>query len=230
MADLLLEIGVEELPSGAVEMGVRQIEERAVSLLRAARLTHGDVKVLGTPRRLTMVVDRVADHQDEAVSEVKGPPKKAAFVDDKPGPAAVGFAKSQGVDVDDLTTRDVNGGEYLFAVRRDRGRPATALLPDLLSQLVSSISFPRSMRWDRSGVRFARPVRWLLALSDDKPIPFSFGTVESGTRTWGHRLLRPESFEVKAVGDYFKVMADGKIIPDHAERRSADGAGGAARE
>src|SRR5205807_7274982 len=132
--ELLLEIGTEELPSQFVPPALAELNERATQLLKDARLHHGTIKTLGTPRRLTLWVQELADHQAPVSTEVMGPSKAVGFdAQGQPTKAAIGFAGSQGVPVKDLTARKTPKGEYLFAVKKDPGRKTAALLPGLLS-------------------------------------------------------------------------------------------------
>ena len=204
--ELLLEIGTEELPAQFVPPALADLREKAAHLLTTHRLQHRDPKTLGTPRRLTLWVQDVADHQEPISLEVKGPSKTVGFdAQGKPTKAAIGFAASQGVDVKALVSRTTPQGEYLFAVKRDAGRKAAVLLPALLAELAASLSFPKAMRWNDTGVRFARPVRWLLALHGGKPVRFQFAGLTAGDQTHGHRFLSPgRPLRVKDFRSYEK--------------------------
>jgi glycyl-tRNA synthetase beta chain len=219
--ELLLEIGTEELPAQFVPPALSVLGERAVQLLKAARLTHGTVKTMGTPRRLTLCVQGVADHQEPVATEAMGPSKAVGFdAQGQPTRAAIGFAASQGVDVTALVVRTMPKGEYLFAVKQDAGRKTSLLLPALLSELAGSLTFQKAMRWNDTGVRFARPVRWLLALYGGKPVRFQFAGLTAGDRTWGHRFLssgRP--LRVKDGRSYETSLEKAGVIVDPDARR-----------
>lgn len=188
--DLLLEIGTEELPAQFVPPALTGLRDRAGQLLKEARLSHGAVKTMGTPRRLALWVQGVADQQAPVATEVMGPSKAVGFdAQGQPTKAAMGFAASQGVAVTALVARTTPKGEYLFAVKRDAGRKARLLLPALLAELAGSLTFPKAMRWNDTGARFARPVRWLLALYGGKPVRFQFAGLTAGDQTYGHRFL-----------------------------------------
>ena len=220
--ELLLEIGTEELPAQFVPPALASLKDKAAHLLKEARLSHGALKAMGTPRRLTLCVQGVADHQEPVATEAMGPSKAVGFdAQGQPTRAAIGFAASQGVDVTALVARTMPKGEYLFAVKQDAGRKASLLLPALLSELAGSLTFQKAMRWNDTGVRFARPVRWLLALYGGKPVRFQFAGLTAGDRTWGHRFLssgRP--LRVKDGRSYETSLEKAGVIVDPDNRRT----------
>ena len=164
-AELLLEIGTEELPSQFLPPALRALGDSAERLLKEHRLPHGAVRTYGSPRRLVLAVESVSGRQAATVKEVMGPSKAAAYdADGQPTRAAIGFAGSQGVTVGGLEIRRTPKGEYVFAVRREAGGSAVAVLGEILPDLIGGLSFPKSMRWNETGMRFARPIRWLLTL------------------------------------------------------------------
>jgi len=217
--DLLLEIGTEELPSGAVDLAIEQLKQNAQNALENSRLSFESLQAFGTPRRLVLMVKKLAQRQKELINEAKGPPKKVAYDSEgKATKAALGFAKTQGVAVDDLVTKDAGQGEYVFALKKEPGQLTPKLLPVILPELISSFSFPKSMRWNMDEIRFARPMRWLLALYGKELVKFSLGELKSGNLTWGHRLLTKKPFEVKNPRSYFDVMDLAQVIPDQGQR------------
>src|SRR5438876_9787523 len=162
--DLLLEIGVEELPARFCAPALEQLKARATAALAAARLAHGEIGTLGTPRRLVLLVQDLADRQVDRDILSRGPATRIAFdAAGEPTRAAEGFARGQGVSVDDLLIQaDEKGIEYVYARRHEAGRSADALLPPLLHDLVYALEFPQSIRWGSNSMSFARPIRWLL--------------------------------------------------------------------
>ena len=165
VAELLLEIGVEELPYQVIAPALGSLKESAERLFSDQRLTLQSIHTMGTPRRLTIVVNGLAARQTSMTKEAMGPSKTVAFDQTgQPTKAAVGFAAGQGVAVQELQVRQTPKGEYLFAVKHEAGRSTAAVLVDLLPQLVSALSFPKAMKWNETGVRFARPVRWVVAV------------------------------------------------------------------
>jgi glycyl-tRNA synthetase beta chain len=220
-SDLLLEIGTEELPAQFVAPALAELGERAAGLFKDARLGHGALKTFGTPRRLVLIVERVAEAQDPRTTEVMGPARAVAFdTQGKPTKAALGFAAGQGIPVENLENRTTAKGDYVFAIKRDTGCRTMLLLPDLLNQLVGSLSFPKAMRWEESGVRFARPIRWLLALYADSPVQFQFGGVKAGNRTMGHRFLSSgKPLAVRGFKSYLKTLETAGVVVDQDRRR-----------
>ena len=220
--ELLLEIGSEELPAQFVSPSLAELKERATQLLKDARLHHGTIKTLGTPRRLTLWVQNLADHQAAVSREVMGPSKAVGFdAQGLPTKAAIGFAGSQGVPVTSLEVRPTPRGDYLFAVKKEAGRTTTVLLPGFLTELVGGLSFPKTMRWNETNVRFARPVRWLLALYGGKPVRFQLAGLTSGDRTFGHRFLSPDRpLRVNDFRSYEKTLEKAGVIVDPAKRQA----------
>lgn len=223
-AECFLEIGVEELPYQFVAPALRALAESSERLFKEQRLTHGTVKTVGTPRRLVLMVQQLATRQSPAEKEAMGPSKAVAFDPaGQPTKAALGFAASHGVAVTDLEVRAIPKGEYVFAVKREPGRQTSLLLPDLLSELIGGLSFPKSMKWNASGIRFARPVRWLTALYGGKIVPIQWGGVKAGNRTWGHRFLgsgTPGGATVKDWKSYVTALERNGVIPDQDQRRA----------
>ena len=223
-AECLLEIGVEELPHQFIAPALRSLAESAERLFKEHRLAHGPVKTVGSPRRLALVVERLAARQTPAEKEAMGPSRAVAFDQaGQPTKAALGFAASQGLAVTDLEVRATPKGEYVFAVKREPGRQTALLLPDLLSELIGGLSFPKSMKWNASGLRFARPIRWLTALYGGKVVPVQWGGLNAGNRTWGHRFLgsgTPQGVVVKDWKSYVAALERNGVIPDQDKRRA----------
>ena len=226
VTDLLFEIGTEELPYHFVPPALQTLGQAAERLLKEHRLTHGAIHTYGTPRRLVLAVDSLADQQAASVKEAMGPPKSAAFDHaGQPTKAALGFAASQGVPVGDLEVRQTPKGEYVCAVKRERGLPARTVLLELLPDLIGRLSFPKTMRWNETGLRFARPIRWLVALCGGRVIPMEVGGVRASNRTHGHRFLGAkgsapsQSRPVTNLRTYLKELERRAVIVDHARRR-----------
>lgn len=219
--ELFFEIGAEELPAKEVMMAVSFVRDAVVSGLDEARLSHGAPLVYATPRRLVVVVPDVDAKQEDVVKEVAGPPVKAAFKDGAPTKAAEGFAKGLNLTVADLIKKDTPKGEYLYARVEEKGRAASALLPDILTRAVTGIPFRRSMRWGSGDATFARPLQWIVALFGGEVVRFSYGDVESGRKTRGHRFLAPGGghFEVQNAAQWLSELEKRFVVPDVARRR-----------
>jgi glycyl-tRNA synthetase beta chain len=227
MADLLFEIGAEEIPAGFVPPALRQLEEDLSRLLGEARLAHREVKAVGTPRRLAVWARDVAAKQTDARSEAMGPPVAAAFdAAGNPTPAAIGFAKSQGVEVAALARVQTPKGERVAVARVEKGRRAEQVLPALLERLVAGLKFKKAMRSRMDEVTFARPIRWMVALYGGKALKVRHGEVVSGKVTYGHRFVAPKAIALRGTPeDYVQKLARAKVIVDPAERRAAVEAG-----
>jgi len=218
--DLLFEIGTEELPASAVYEGVHQIEGLLPSLLAHARLNYDSIRVLATPRRLVAIVQGLPEMAGREVSKKKGPPLSAARESDGSwSRAAEGFARSQGVEPEELQVEDTPKGSYVYVVRETEGDPAGVVVDGLLSELAGSLKFGRSMRWGERDERFSRPVRWLLAILDGEVIPFNFAGLTASNLTYGHRYLSPGTFEVTSASAYESILEDANVLVDCDRRR-----------
>ena len=220
-AELLLEIGVEELPYQFIAPALAVLKDSAEQMLKAQRLGFQSVRTLGTPRRLTLVVEGLAAEQTSMVKEAMGPSKAVAFDQaGQPTRAAMGFAAGQGVAVQELQIRRTPKGEYLFAVKQEQGRPANVVLIELLPQLIAKLSFPKAMKWNSTGVRFARPVRWLVALCGGATLPIEAAGLTAGNRTEGHRVLgSAKGIAVRDSESYLKGLERQGVTADPQRRR-----------
>jgi glycyl-tRNA synthetase beta chain len=219
-ARLVFEIGTEELPPSAAWDGIRQLRELAGPAFDEARIDADGVRAFATPRRLVLMVELVALRQRELVREVRGPAVRAAFgPDGAPTAAAAGFARAQGLDVAALERRTTGAGEYVYAIRREPGGETRTALADLLPAVAGRLSFPRAMRWGAGTVRFARPVRWIVALLGGDVIACEFAGVVAGRETAGHPTLHPRRVEVRAAERYERALQRAHVILDPDERR-----------
>jgi len=218
--DLLLEIGVEEIPSGYMPGALEDLKIIAKRKLDDLRLGYTGIYTYGTPRRLTLYVKEMEEFQKDALIEKRGPKKAIAFdKDGKPSKAGLGFAHSQGLEIKDLEIRKIDGVEYLFAVRREKGLSAEDIIADHLVEIICSLTFPKSMRWAYYQTRFARPIRWLLAFYGDKKIDLQIENIKSSIYTYGHRFLSEKPLEIKNIESYFEVLRDNYVILDQNERK-----------
>lgn len=186
MEKLLFEIGTEEIPAKFMPGILKQLKELAAAKMQELRIPFEDITVYGTPRRMAFIADGVAETQADVVVEAKGPSVKIAYVSGAPSKAAQGFARGQGVDVKDLVVRD----NYVYAIKHLAGQPVVELLPGLLMDILTSLSFPKTMRWADYEFRFVRPIRWMVALFGDQIIPVEICGVKSGKFSMGHRFLQ----------------------------------------
>ena len=218
--ELVFEIGTEEIPSDYQNNALKDLRRLAESLFKENRLDFGDgLETYGTPRRLVLIGRAVAEKQDDALQEVTGPPKKAAFDQNgNPTKAALGFAKKQGLSVEELKILETPKGEYLYVKRTIPGKPTEEVLSDILPRLLADLSWPKSMRWGSLGIPFVRPVHWILALFNGTIVPFEAAGVKSGSRTSGHRFMSPDAVEIKDIQDYSQKIREKFVIIDPEER------------
>lgn len=218
---LLIEIGVEELPASFVARALEQMPELARAALAASRLSHGEIRAMGTPRRLALLVEGVADAQPDLEEEVLGPPRAAAFeADGRPKKAAEGFAKKLGMAVEAVRIVQTDKGEYAALTRSEKGQPALAVLGRVVDA-VTRITFPKAMRWGAGEIAFGRPVHWLVALFGTDVVDASFAGVKAGRATRGHRFLAPGAIELASSDDYVASLRRAHVLPVTAERRAA---------
>ncbi len=221
-ADVLLEIGVEELPASDVDDGLDQLRSVIGTLFKDLRLPHEGVKAYATPRRLVIHASRVEPRQHDVERVEKGPPASRAFDDSgAPTKAAQGFARSRGVEVEALRVEEIDGGEYVVATVRDEGRPALDVLKEALPQVIAGLKFGKSMRWNDSDAAFSRPIRWLVALLGEAVIPFEYAGVASGSTTRGLRPYDSPALPLSDPASYFEALKAQGIILDRDERRAA---------
>ncbi len=220
MNELLFEIGTEEIPAGYIGPALRFMESFADRHLTDMGLAHGRISTVGTPRRLTLIVADLQDKQKDTKTRHTGPAYKAAY-DSKGNPtkAALGFARSKGVDVADLQVVTTKKGDYLMVEEEIPGKFTRELLPDFLLTLLQEIPFPKSMHWARSSLTFARPLQWLLALYDGEVVKMEIEGIAAGDQTCGHRFMAPEFFPVRDSADYLQALENHFVIADPGRRK-----------
>lgn len=219
-SDFLLEIGTEEIPAGYIEPALEAMSTMLQKTLEDKRIGHGAVRIMGTPRRLVWWIKDVADKQESQTVEIVGPPKQAAFDEaGNPTKAALGFARAQGVEVDDLQLTQTPRGEYLMLSRHQPGMATAECLSSVLPDLIQAIPFPKSMRWATFKVHFARPIHWIVALLGKEIVPFTFGNIVSGNTSYGHRFMSPGPFQVTEIDSYVEALRERFVIVEIQERR-----------
>jgi glycyl-tRNA synthetase beta chain len=223
MADLLFEIGAEEIPAGFAPAALQQLAQDLSKALDDARLGHGEVQAVGTPRRLAVWAREVEPRQGDAISQALGPPVAQAFdATGAPTPAAAGFARSQGVEVAALERVQTPKGLRLAVTKVEKGRKAEQVVPAILERLVAGLRFKKAMRSRHEEVTFARPVRWMVALFGGRLVPVRHGEVKSGRTTFGHRFLAPRAIPLSGKPeDYLARLRKAFVVVDPGERRAA---------
>ena len=220
MKTLLIEIGAEEIPAGYIEPALDHFRSLLLGRLDDARIAHGEARTYGTPRRLTLMVDAVAERQEEQTEEVTGPPEKVAFdADGRPTMAAKKFAEKIGVAVSDLRIAETPKGRYLAADKTEAAGETIDLLARALPEIIAAISFPKTMKWGTLSVTFARPIQWLVALFGETVIPFAYGDVTSGAESRGHRFLHPDPVPLSSPEEYLKKLRAAHVEADLDVRR-----------
>ncbi|MBN2044370.1 MAG: glycine--tRNA ligase subunit beta [Anaerolineales bacterium] len=217
---LLFEIGTEELPPSDLDGYLAQLEELVPAMLNDLNLNYGNVMIMGTPRRLVIYVECLDNEQVDREELVKGPPASRAFgPDGEPTRAAEGFARGKGLLVSDLEVRQIDGGDYVVATVQHKGKMAVEVLAERLPELVASLKVERGMRWNSSNVIFSRPIRWLLAMHGEHPIPFEYAGYQAGMKTRGLRFMDPEEVMISHPAEYFNIIEGQGIILDVENRR-----------
>jgi glycyl-tRNA synthetase beta chain len=218
----LLEVGTEELPASFLSEALVQWQKRIPQSLEINSLISESVEVYGTPRRLAVLIKGLPSQQLDREEEIKGPPAQAAFKDGKPTPAAVGFAKRQGVEVDALEVRPTDKGEFVFVKKRILGRPVAEILTELIPQWIWGLEGKRLMRWGNGDAKFSRPIRWLVALLDETVLPIELVNgserVQSDRISQGHRVLHPEPVSITHATDYVTTLEQASVTVDANQR------------
>lgn len=218
--NLLLEIGTEEIPSRFLPNALDTLMNNVEKEFDAARIKYGRVAAYGTPRRMALVVRDIEEKQDDKVMNYKGPTWDSAFdANGNPTKAALGFAKSKGVEYENLLPKEVDGVRYAFAVISEQGNPVQELLPEILPSVINQLVFPKNMYWSDSTVKFARPIRWIVSLLDSTVIPFNYGGIQSGNVTRGHRFMGARNIEINDAAEFMEKLYDNYVIVDQEKRK-----------
>ena len=216
----LLEIGVEELPSRFVESTLAQIKENLEKSLTENRVEFDDIETYATPRRLTFVINKISDNQADLEEEVKGPSKKIAVDADgnftKP---ALGFMKSKGLAEGDVYFKQAGKEEYLFGTLKEEGKATAEVLKEIVPEAIKGVTFPKAMRWGGKNMKFARPIRWMVALLNDETLPIDLEGIIASNVTKGHRFLGAKEIEVNSIEEYFEALKNNYVVLDQNIRK-----------
>lgn len=216
--DLLLEIGLEELPARFVTDSIQQLTVKIESWLQDKKIEFTSIQSFSTPRRLAVLVSGVNEMQEDTQEEAKGPAKKIALdAEGNWSKAAIGFARGQGVSVEDIYFKEIKGVEYVHVQKFTKGQQVKDLLVEL-KDIITSLSFPKNMRWADNDLRFVRPIKWMIALFGSEVIPFAITNVTTGKTTIGHRFLGTE-IEIEAPASYEEKLEQQFVIADAAKRK-----------
>lgn len=221
-ADFLLEIGTEELPPADIDNYLAQLKKAVPYLLKTSRLEYDSIEIMGTPRRLVVLVKDLAPSQLDRVEEHKGPPASRAFdLDGVATKAAEGFARGKGVSVKDLQVKEIDGGEYVVVSVEEKGKGSIEILAEALPELIAKLKTDRTMRWNTSKVMFSRPIRWLIAIFGEEVVPFEFAGLSSANSTRGLRFNDAENVLVKDAQSYLQFIKAEGILLDVDERKQS---------
>lgn len=216
--NLLVELGLEEMPAYVVTPAMKQLGEKMKAFLADNRLTFEDIEVFSTPRRLAVRVKGLADKQSDLEEDFKGPAKKIALdADGNFTKAAEGFVRGKGLSVDDITFREVKGEEYVYVTKHEEGKPAREVLTNVTSVL-KDLTFPVNMHWANNTFEYIRPVHTLIVLLDDEALDLDFLDITSGRTSRGHRFLGTE-VEVASADSYEEDLRHSFVIADSKERK-----------
>lgn len=221
MSRLLLEIGTEAIPAGYVPPALKALEENARKDLEEKRLPGTKIRTLGTAKRLVLEIENLPDKQEDMVREVQGPRLDVAFRDGKPTPAAEGFARKNGIDVNALERVASEKGEFVMARVHEKGKDLRDLVPALVSTWIEELPWPKTMIWNQARFRFPRPIRWLVCILDGDVLPLEVAAITADRNTRGHWLLGPGEKRVADSGKLEEVLAEAGVVLDPALRRES---------
>ncbi len=220
MNPLLLEIGTEEIPAGYIQPALNALASILLRKLSDFRIPHGPAKTYGTPRRLAVMVEDVADRQTPLITEIFGPPASVGL--DANGGltlAAQKFAEKNKISLDEIKVKDTEKGRYLYAAKTDPGRFAIDILQKILPETILSIPFPKTMRWGDQRILFARPIHAVCAMLGKQPVRFQVGSIRSSQYTFGHRFLRPVKIKLTHAHEYLEKLISSHVVADIERRK-----------
>jgi glycyl-tRNA synthetase beta chain len=219
-AELVVEIGTEELPASLIEGAAQQFAQQLVAGLRAERLPGSVIAVWYTPRRTIVALDDLPARQDDLSETILGPPRRVAFDSEgNPTRAASAFAEKNGVALSKTSVIETPKGEYLSVVRKHRGEQTTKVLQRLIPAVLKELQFPKTMYWSPDKFRFARPLRWIVAIYAGKVVKFTVADVVSSRYTSGHRFMGKSRIPVTSLSSLREALRDNGVIVDPAERK-----------
>ncbi|EGO8080191.1 glycine--tRNA ligase subunit beta [Enterococcus faecalis] len=216
--DLLLEIGLEEMPAHVVTPSRIQLEEKVIKFLDEHHLDYETVQSFATPRRLAVKVTAIPEKQADVEEEVKGPAKKIALdAEGNWSKAAQGFVRGQGVTTEDIVFKELNGVEYVYVTKFTKGQSAKEVLTKL-NDVITSLTFPVTMHWANYDFEYIRPIHWIVALLDDEVIPFKVLDVTTGQTSRGHRFLG-DDVTFQHANEYEAKLKEQFVVVQPNERK-----------
>ena len=222
MSKYLLEIGTEELPANFSHSVIDQIYSYIDYEFDKKLIKYKNVICTSTPRRIILFLDGLVDQADDNVVTRKGPKASAAFLNGVPTNAAIGFANSLGIDIEDLEIRKSDKGEFVYGTKIEKGESTKSSLSSIIPKLIKNLQGPRFMKWGYGSFKFSRPIRWVVSLYDDEILDFDFGECDPkiliGNKSKSHRLIN-EVVEIKSSNNYFGLMAKSGVLVKREERK-----------
>lgn len=217
----LLEVGMEELPASYSKLAIEQFKNAFKKLLDENSYKDYEINVYTTPRRIVTIIDNIVENESVEKEEIKGPSKKISFDEEgHPTKALQGFLKSKGLDENDIYFKEISSTEYVFASVEHKSLSFTELIENNAENIIRKIVFPKSMKWGGKDLRFARPIRWIVSLYNDKVVKFNLEDIRVSNLTNGHRFLSKKDIVVPSAQDYMKLMEDNYVIVDNEERKA----------
>ena len=214
--NFLLEIGTEEMPANDMDLIRDNFLKLAKNVFSENRLKFENIDVYSTPRRLTLYINKLTEKQKDKKESVRGPAYEIAFDENgNPTKAGEGFARGQGMEVEDLEVRD----DYLYADKVEKGEKTDNILDDIILELMKKINFPKAMRWGDVDFKFIRPIKWILTLFGNEKIEFEIAGVKSGNKSHGHRFLTKKPFEINKAEEYFEILNENFVIVNQEKRK-----------
>lgn len=220
MPELFVEIGTEEIPAGYIEPALKYLETGLAEFFLKNHVAAAEPGTMATPRRLVVTFAEVGDRQRDIVETFYGPGVQAAYDGEgNPTKAAVGFARSKGLDVSALVREATPKGEVVCARVEKKGRPTETILTDFLPKFIGDIPFPKKMRWGAKAFAFARPMHWIAALFGGKTLAVEIDGIHSRDVSYGHRFLKPEPFRFDGLASYLRQCENHFLVVDPRERK-----------
>ncbi len=218
--NFLCEIGTEEIPAGYIPPAIEMIKKILTEKLKGSRINFGEVEVFATPRRFAIMVSDLDDEQQEETVELKGPSQKAAYNEDgNPSKALMGFLKGNNLSLDNIYTKELDKGTYVFAEKRLESQKTEKIIPEIIESIIRNLTFPKQMRWSDKKILFPRPISYFLILFNDSVIDFEIDGIKSSNKTRGHYIQKDRMLTINKIKDYEKILEENDVIVNHKRRK-----------
>lgn len=217
--DFLFELGTEELPPKALKNLSQSLLASVESQLKEAKIDFSETKWFASPRRLSFVIKGLAESQDDIVVEKQGPLVSIAYKDGEPTKVGLGFAKSCGIELDQLDKLETPKGDKLFYKTTQSGQATVTLLQEIISKALKQLPIPKMMRWGSSPIEFVRPVHWVLALYGNDIVDMEILGHKASNITYGHRFHHPEAIVIQDIAEYVDSLAKAMVLVDWDQRK-----------